>query len=206
MFMKRPHTNTEAERSAKFDIQELIAFERFCRDNGQWEEMKKCYLDDSFVDISWFKGTGDEFVTASQKIRGYSPHKIHNILTYVNEDRAVSIMIVTLQVRLPVNGVICEVNSDTKLLFKTQKKDGQWYIKGFTFIYDKDSMMPVIPSNEVTFPASALDGLRESYACLAYTGISSGRSINNELPGRDRPDLVEEIYKELENWLYEKER
>ena len=43
IFLTRPVINTEEERNAKADILELINFERFCRDNAQWDEMRKCF-------------------------------------------------------------------------------------------------------------------------------------------------------------------
>ena len=54
IFLTRPVINTEEERNAKADILELINFERFCRDNAQWDEMRKCFAKDSFVNISWY--------------------------------------------------------------------------------------------------------------------------------------------------------
>ena len=48
IFLTRPVINTEEERNAKADILELINFERFCRDNAQWDEMRKCFAKDSF--------------------------------------------------------------------------------------------------------------------------------------------------------------
>ena len=41
IFLTRPVINTEEERNAKADILELINFERFCRDNAHWDEMRK---------------------------------------------------------------------------------------------------------------------------------------------------------------------
>ena len=52
IFLTRPVINTKEERNAKADILELINFERFCRDNAQWDEMRKCFAKDSFVNIS----------------------------------------------------------------------------------------------------------------------------------------------------------
>lgn len=39
MFLKRPVPNTKESLVDKTNIIELIEFERFCRDNTQWEEM-----------------------------------------------------------------------------------------------------------------------------------------------------------------------
>ena len=75
IFLTRPVINTEEERNAKADILELINFERFCRDNAQWDEMRKCFAKDSFVNISWYQGDGDGFVTASSKSPTYT-HRI----------------------------------------------------------------------------------------------------------------------------------
>lgn len=52
IFLTRPVINTKEERNAKADILELINFERFCRDNAQWDEMRKCFAKDAFVNIS----------------------------------------------------------------------------------------------------------------------------------------------------------
>ena len=65
MLLKRPLANTPEARADKYDILELIRFERYCRDNALWDEMRKCFSPDSFVNISWYQGSGDGFVTAS---------------------------------------------------------------------------------------------------------------------------------------------
>ena len=57
-FLTRPQPMTEAQRADKAEIMELLNFERFCRDNALWEEMRTCYAEDSIVDISWYHGSG----------------------------------------------------------------------------------------------------------------------------------------------------
>ena len=202
-FLTRPVVNTEEERNAKADILELINFERFCRDNAQWDEMRKCFAQDSFVNISWYKGDGDGFVTASAKSPNYAPHKIHNALTWLNGDRAVTIMMATIQNRRTVKGVECELSADTQLLFSTQKIDGQWYIVRFESIYEQDRLVPVLPNAALTMDSEALSKYRQSYACMSYCMEQSGFGANQELAGRDRPETVEKIYAELKKWLEE---
>lgn len=65
LFERNAPYNDEALRN-KADIQELIQFERFCRDNYLWEGMLQCFSKDSRVNISWFDGTGEEFVESSK--------------------------------------------------------------------------------------------------------------------------------------------
>ena len=200
-FLTRPVVNTEEERNAKADILELIHFERFCRDNAQWDEMRKCFAPDSYVSISWYQGSGDGFVTASSKMAAYAPHKIHSALTWLNGDRAVTIMMATIQIRRMVEGVECELSSDTQLLFSTEKIDGQWYIVRFESIYEQDRLIPVLPDATLSMDSAALSQYRQSYACMSYNMEKSGFGANQELPGRDRPESVEKLYAELGNWL-----
>ena len=144
-FLTRPMVSNDEERNDKADILELINFERYCRDNALWDEMRKCFAKDSFVNISWYQGDGDGFVTASSKSKTYSPHKIHNHLTWINGNRAVTIMMATIQNRRTINGVECELSTDTQLLFSTEKIDGEWYIVRFESIYEQDRLVPVLP-------------------------------------------------------------
>lgn len=201
IFLTRPTVSTKEERDAKQDILELIEFERFCRDNAQWDEMRKCFAKDSFVNISWYQGNGDGFVTASSKSPVYAPHKIHNALTWVNGNRAVTIMMATIQNRRNIQGVQCELSTDTQLLFSTEKIDGQWYIVRFESIYEQDRLIPVLPDATLSMDSQELSKYRQSYACMSYSMAQSGIAANQELAGRDRPESVEKIYQNLKAWL-----
>ena len=203
IFLTRPVINTKEERNAKADILELINFERFCRDNAQWDEMRKCFAKDSFVNISWYQGDVDGFVTASSKSPTYAPHKIHNSLTWLNGDRAVTIMMATIQNRRTIKDVACELSTDTQLLFSTQKIDGQWYIVRFESIYEQDRLIPVLPDATLSMDFAALAKYRQSYACMSFCMEQSGIGANQELAGRDRPETVEKIYTDLKKWLEE---
>lgn len=200
-FLTRPVVNTEEERNEKADILELINFERFCRDNSLWDEMRKCYAKDSFVNISWYQGSGDGFVTASQKSPYYAPHTIHNSLTWINKDRAVTVMNATIENRRTVKGVECELSTDTQLLFSTEKIDGQWYIVRFESIYEQDRLIPVLPDATLSLDSKELAKFRQSYACMSYCMELSGIHANQELAGRDRPETVQKIYADLSDWL-----
>ena len=90
--------------------------------------MRKCFAKDSFVNISWYQGDGDGFVTASSKSPTYAPHKIHNSLTWLNGDRAVTIMMATIQNRRTIKDVACELSTDTQLLFLRADAEGQDYL------------------------------------------------------------------------------
>ncbi len=201
MLLKRPLANTPEARADKYDILELIRFERYCRDNALWDEMRKCFSPDSFVNISWYQGSGDGFVTASSKSPDYAPHRVYGGLTWLNGDRAVTILPVSIQTRKVIRGVLCEMTADTRLVFRTERIEGQWYIAGFEGVYDKDSLTPVLPDATLSLGKEMLGKYRESYACLCYMLEMAGLTVHDDLPGRDRPETEAALWAKLDRWL-----
>ncbi|MDL2214100.1 nuclear transport factor 2 family protein [Clostridia bacterium OttesenSCG-928-O13] len=202
MILTRPGKSTPQQMQDKAEIKELLEFERFCRDNALWDEMKKCFAPDSTVDISWYQGSGHGFVDASSKMAARAPHKIHNTQMWLNGNKAVAIMMTSIQNRSVVEGVPMDLSSDAKLVYRAVKREGLWYVFSFTSIYEQDSLVPAYPCGAVSLPEGALDGYRKSYAALCYTmGRSNTRPINDGLAGIDRPDLVEKLYRETDAWL-----
>ena len=57
MLFERNNPYTTDSLLAKADIQELITFERFSRDNSLWDSMRTCFADDAHINISWFSGS-----------------------------------------------------------------------------------------------------------------------------------------------------
>lgn len=201
MILKRPMINTKKDIIDKANVKELIEFERFCRDNSMWDEMDKCFAADSKVVISWFQGTGHEFVKASSKMKNYAPHKIYNIEIWINGDKAVAIMMATIQSRTDFGGYQVELMSDAKLVYRIQRTNGIWYIVSLEGIYEKDALVPVIPNSNIVVTIEELSKFRESYGCLSLVLSRAGYEIDNNLPGIDRPDLVDKLYKETDEWL-----
>ena len=48
--------------------------------------MKQCYCKDSYVKISWFEGSGYDFVEASSRMADYAPHRIYLSLIHISEE------------------------------------------------------------------------------------------------------------------------
>ncbi|OIV42605.1 nuclear transport factor 2 family protein [Flavobacterium johnsoniae] len=199
--LRKPSANTAENVIDKFNIKELIEFERFCRDNAQWEEMKKCFAENSTVAISWFKGSGHEFVTASSKMATYAPHKLFDTLVWLNKDKAVAITMATIQIRMEIEGHLLELQSDVKLLYKTQKINNVWAIISMEGIYEKDSLLPVSPADGIKIPKEEIAKFRPSYANMSYALSKSGYPIDVNLPGIDKPETVSKLYQESEDWL-----
>jgi len=201
-FGKRPGAQTPQTTADKFATTELVAFERFCRDNEQWAEMKKCYADAAIVNVSWFQGSASKFIEASSSHQvAPAHHKIHNTLVWLNGSRAIALMTVTIQIPAEIKGVSLNLLSDSQLLYRMEKINGTWLIEQFDCIYVEDSLVPEFPNNRLDIPADAFDGFRKSYACISYNAQFAKMEVNEELPGTDRPDLVNQLYQNADSWL-----
>ena len=199
----KPYTNETL--LDKENILELIQFERFCRDNALWDSMRSCFAEDSRVNISWFDGTGEEFVTSSEEMNRYAPHQIYNTQMWINDNRAIAMMQATIQYRVDIKNVEMQLDSDAKIIYSLEKnEEGIWLIKGLGSIYEKDKLTPVIPTT-INLPNSDFEGYRKSYACLSYALNELGYDVNHDLPGIDRPEDVNKYYEQLDHWLTQNE-
>ena len=125
---------------ARENIKELITYERFCRDNSLWDGMRTCFTSDSEVTISWFKGTGDEFVAHSQAMQRYAPHQIYNIQVWQNSARAIAVMQATIQSRLDIESETYELQSDAKIIYRIVKQEETWRIQHLDCVYEQDRL------------------------------------------------------------------
>ena len=83
--------------------------------------MRTCFAKDSHVNISWFNGTGEEFVSSSEAMNRYAPHQIYNTQMWFNNHRAVAIMQATIQFRVDIKNVEMQLDSDTKIIYCLEK-------------------------------------------------------------------------------------
>ena len=199
--LKKTVVNTAQGLLDKFSIKELVEFERFCRDNALWDEMKKCYSADSTVTISWFNGSGHGFVEASRKMNSYAPHKLYNTLIWITGNKAIAVTMATIQMRFKIDGGPVELLAESKLVFRIQKIKEEWIIVGFESIYEKDALVPVTPNSNINIPPEELSKFRPSYANMSYVLGKKGNQVDQNLPGIDKPETVAQLYQEAEAWL-----
>ncbi|MFZ7121944.1 MAG: hypothetical protein ACOWWH_13475 [Eubacteriaceae bacterium] len=118
MLFTRDSDLTEKEIMNKSLIKELIEFERYCRDYGYFEEMERCFDQNSVVNISWFQGSGFDFFEASRYMDRFAPHKINNILVWCNGEHAVAECITSIQIRVEIDDALLDLTSNVKLHYK----------------------------------------------------------------------------------------
>ena len=187
----------------KHNITKLVEYERYCRDNMKFDEEKECFSPESRVKISWFNGSGYEFVERSRKPTGElwsaPKHKIYNTFVWLNGDKAVAETQCMMGAYHNVEIVQYHRLGWARLLYRVQKENGLWKIKGLDCIYERDMLIPVVPSQPLDF--KEFEKFRPSYRCLSWLFEKQGVATNERLPGDDKPELTYELYAEVTNWL-----
>ena len=188
-----------------FAVTEVLLAERAARDLAQWDEMRRSFLDDSEVRVSWFGGTGAEFVDASQRMYdagGRSFHEVGAPLVQIRAERALAHAGATVHLRASVDGVEVDVASRGRLYWRLRRTDTTWQIARLEMLYHKDTIAPAEPSRQIPAEvAAAAAGTRAAYRYLGLVLRAGGHRIDQDLPGTDRPDLVDRFLSAHCAWL-----
>ncbi|HXJ16499.1 MAG TPA: nuclear transport factor 2 family protein [Candidatus Polarisedimenticolia bacterium] len=184
-------------------ITQLILRERESRDLGRWERMKGCFWPDSLVRVSWFRGSGPDFVTGSidmAKRRVLAKHRLGPILVNLAGDRAVASMSAIIDIPAKLQGMDFTLSSHARFLYRAERRQQKWGLSGFDAIYMRDELTPAIPGQSISIDANDVKRFRATYRMLSYYLSTQGYDIDSNLAGEDRPDLVDALNQELYGW------
>lgn len=189
------------------DVVQLVLHERQGRDRGWYEQMAACFADDSVVRMSWFQGSGAEFVNATRDMAERGRHALHRlspVTVHLDGDRAVAELPLIIEWRIDVNGVEADLASACRSQYRAQRgADSTWRIVAITSIYEKDTLTPALPGTTLPLHPQELAGFRSSYRCLAWYLRREGYDIGPDHLGDDRPDGVRRQYQADMTWLHE---
>ena len=186
------------------EISQLVLRERESRDMARWDTMRDCFHPDSIVKISWFNGSGPEFVEGSIDMakRGmYAKHRCGPVLVTLAGNRAVASLSGIIDIPRVIDGVDMVLSAYGRFIYRAEKRDGVWRIFSFECIYMRDELTPSILGQTVTVDPAEMAGFRPSYRNLAWCLMKTGYEVDQDLPGEDRPESVEKIMKEVTSWL-----
>ncbi len=184
-------------------IAQLTLLERDCRDRGRWDSMLECFHPDSRVNLSWFKGTGADFVAASREMarRGVlAKHRLGPPLVRLAKDRAVATFAGVIDIPATVNGVEALLSSHARFIYRAERRAQTWKILGFDAVYMRDELVASIPGQSVRIPVEEVARFRPAYRMLSYVLNAQGYVVNPELAGEDRPDSVDALEAEVFGW------
>lgn len=185
-------------------VAELVRCERDARDHGRWEEMASSYASDSVVHISWFHGSGAEFVLRSREIseRGLTGrHRLWPSLVRCNGDRAIAETDMAVELRRSVGGVEVDNTAYARLLTRARRTADGWRIVRFEPVYQRDTLVPVVPGTAPEIRPADVERYRPSYRFLSYLLALDGHELAQDLPGDDRPELVQAVRDAAREWL-----
>lgn len=189
-------------------VQQLVCREREARDRQWWDEMRNIYLEESWIDLSWYQGPSRGFIDESIHLskKGTSAkHRLGPVAVHVSKDRARALATVSavIESRFMLNGIEVDLASETRLIYKAVKSasDHDWRLAGLNCIYECDHMTPAIPGEIIDVDNLVLRSYRTSYRCLSHFLSLRGILVRDDLPGDDRPEQVNKMYDDAFRWL-----
>jgi hypothetical protein len=187
----------------EFAATQVVLREREARDRCWWAEMADCFHDESTVTISWFQGSGADFVAQSKAMteRGVSScHRLGPPTVRIHSDRGVVILPAVVETYPSVDGVACALNAYCRLLYRVMKAGDVWKVSAIEVVYERDDLRPLVPGPPIAVDDAELAGLRAPYRFVAWTMGKAGFTISQELPGDDRPAAVDALHVDAFKW------
>ena len=189
-------------------VSQLILRERQSRDLGRWETMRDCFHPDSIVTISWFNGSGPDFVDGSIDMakRGMlAKHRLGPVHVTLAGDRAIASATGIIDIPQVVDGVELMLSAHGRFIYRAERRHGVWRhgvwrLFSFGGIYMRDVLVPVIPGQEFRIDPAEVADFRPSYRNLSWCLAQTGYEVDRELPGEDRPETVAKLMKEIYDW------
>lgn len=189
------------------EINQLVSRERLYRQRHA-DELADCYYPDATVATSWQAGSLDSFLhgePAEVDPRFTIFGSISSPVIHQNGKRAFVELPTETHMRMMVHGVLTEIESYRRLIYRVEKRDQDWKIASMISINESDNLYPVIPGTSLKIDPKDLEELRPSYQFLSYVRKAAGGEISSDLLGTDRPKEVDKIYGEAQNWVDHKE-
>lgn len=190
--------------SATEEVTQLVLRERQSRDRGWWDRWSDCFAKDSTIDMSWFSGSGAEFVRAT-RLRStdgvWGSHRLGPPVVQVNGDRAWAELPLSIEFPITVGDTDANLASYCRSQYRAQRSGGTWRITSITSIYERDTLTASLPGTTLDIDPAALAGFRPSYRCLAWYLSGIGADVGSDLLGDDQPDAVAHHYQSEIAWL-----
>ncbi len=189
----------------KFLIAELAQAERRARDAKDWPLMLDCYHGDARIFLSWIDGTAAEFVRRSQRMAdipgGHAIHQNGVTLVQCSGDRALADTSCAILMRRFFDGVECDLTGYCRHRSRVERRAGTWRLLSLVGVYEKNTLVPVLPGTAPKLDERRLAGYRPSYNFQCYHREQEGNTAFADRPGSDRPDLVEALEAADRAWL-----
>ncbi|GAA4670117.1 nuclear transport factor 2 family protein [Amycolatopsis dongchuanensis] len=186
------------------EITQLVLNERQGRDRGWWDQMRSAFADDSTVRLSWFRGSGAEFVAASREMSARGDLAVHRLsppVVHQRGNRAIVELPAVIELRTTVDGVEADLASAARLHYRVERRDGRWLITALDPVYERDRLTSVHPGQTLPVGPADVAAYRPPYRFLCYVFSRRGYPVADDLYGDDRPEEVERFHEAAFAWL-----
>ena len=135
-----------------------------------------------------------------------SRHAIIPVEIDINESKAFAVSLGSIVARFTRDNMDYELTSTCRMLSRLENLGvmgrPDWKLLTMEVIYVDDSIIPVIPPTLHGFDDGNLEsGTRKSYKCLSLVLAERGHTVNNDLPGVDDMQSVEDVMRRNHEWL-----
>ena len=197
--MSAPLSHTKLDAYA---VDALIQRERAARDAQRWDEMAVCYHPDSHVEVSWFQGSGADFVVGSRKLAAmtFTLHQMSPAVVSIEGDRAIADTGCIIHAFTMLEGVEVTIASHGRLLWRALRSGDDWLIAGMRAYYIRDTISPTRPGVVPVIDEELYQSFRRPFRSIAYSAARAGRPVR-ELPGTDRPEEIATMVQAERLWL-----
>jgi hypothetical protein len=193
----------DAELLDRLTIRQLVEDWAVLRDARMWERFRGVWHDDGRMMATWFQGTRDEFIKASEE--GYSRgvrilHFLGSSTIDIAGNRAIAQTKMTISQRAKVDDVLCDVVCTGRFYDFFENRAGRWGLVLRQPIYEKDRLDPLDPSAKLVLDKDLLARFPEGYRHLAYLQTRIGYTVKPDMPGLDGAE-VDKLYARGTHWL-----
>ncbi len=189
----------------EFAIRKVVENWAIWRDAGNWERLRSVWHDDGVMQATWFRGTADEFIKASQNAWDRGVEVLHTLAgcsVEIRGHRAVAQTKMSIHQRSSVDGVLCDCVCIGRFYDLFEKREKRWAIVLRQPIYESDRLDPVDTTIRLELDRTMLAAFPSGYRHLAYLQSKAGLNVKRDLPGTRGPE-VEALYAQGRRWLAE---
>jgi hypothetical protein len=186
------------------EITQLVLHERQGRDRGWWDQMRSCFADDATVRLSWFRGSGTDFVAESEKMAGRGDAAVHRLsppVVHHRDERALVELSAVIEMRTTLDGTEVDLASAARLYYRVERRDGRWLLVSLDPVYERDTLSAAHPGVQLAVGPQDVAAYRPSYRFLSYVFSRRGYTVGDDLYGDDRPHQATRFYNDAHAWL-----
>ena len=90
-----------------------------------------------------------------------------------------------------------------RLIYSVERRNGIQKIADLNSINEDDTLEPLVPGTDLHIDSNELQKFRASYRFLAYVRVKAGGNVSDDLLGIDRPEEIDGVYRDAEEWIHQ---